>query len=278
MIKIVLRKICINSFNWFFPKKQRCSLPSWKVLGCAVRGERHTRSGSSTPCQDAFCIQEKWRPSVIVCDGAGSSEFSQIASRSISDDLLCWIQANPPCLQKALDRATYWGSEELPYHILQRCAATLQKRSESTGLDVRLLRTTLSLFIVGKSRCLWLCVGDSPLCVRQTDKWLCLNQDEKGEFASSTNFLELDVKRTRFKYGFIPTDSVNAGAVFTDGTAERLLGPNSKVAPAVDHMISDLLACELHSRDLEDFLNSSNVWKTTSGDDRTLVLLARKED
>lgn len=277
MIKSMLQKIFNVVLPCIFSNKSKFIPWHWKGVGCAVRGERHTRSGSTTPCQDAFCYQEKWRPCAVVCDGAGSSELSQIASRSVADNLLSWIQANPYMIQKALDCASYSENEELPSLVMQRCATSLRNQSESTGLEAQLLRTTLSLFVVGKDRSFWLCVGDSPLCVRQAEKWLCLNQNSKGEFANTTHFLELDAKRTRFQYGFIPTDAVQAVAVFTDGAAERLLGPNSKVAPAVDRMVSDLLACELHAKDLEEFLNSSNVWKMTSGDDRTLVVMAREE-
>lgn len=65
-------------------------------------------------------------------------------------------------------------------------------------------------------------------------------------------------------------------AVMSDGAAERLVANDaSRVSPAISKLLRGVTKSQVGRREIFNLLAEADFWKGTSGDDKSLVLIAR---
>lgn len=253
-------------------------LTAWHLCGEAVIGLAHRRNG--LPCQDAIAYRGTPRPILALSDGAGSAAVSELGARamvagisrflvSLEDDLAPWLDdtnATPP------DQAGRWAAR-----VLRHAQGVLDDLARSERRNVRDLRGTLLLAVIGMRQAFWWQVGDGAIVVRHADGLRALGTpaSTKGEFANQTCFVDIaDIGMVQ--YGVLPTPELVGLALMSDGGAEKLVAHDgSQVAAhmgewfdavAADHFPPDRIALAFHQ---------PVMWERTNLDDRSVVFAAR---
>ena len=254
-------------------------LPAWHLCGEAVIGLAHRRKG--LPCQDAIACRSTPRPILALSDGAGSAAVSEVGARamvagisrflvSLEDDLAPWLDgtdATPP------DQAGRWAGR-----LLRHAQGVLDDLARSERRNVRELRGTLLLAVIGIRQAFWWQVGDGAIVIRHADGLHALGTPakSKGEFANQTCFVDIaDIGMVQ--YGVFPTPELIGLALMSDGGAEKLVAHDgSRVAArlgewfdavADDRFTPDRIALAFHE---------PAMWERTNLDDRSVVFAARR--
>lgn len=256
-------------------------LSAWHLCGEAVIGLAHRRKG--LPCQDAIACRSTPRPILALSDGAGSAAVSELGARamvagisrflmSLEDDLAPWLDdtdATPP------DQTRRWAGR-----LLRHAQGVLDDLARSERRNVRDLRGTLLLAVIGMRQTFWWQVGDGAIVIRHADGLRALGTpaSSKGEFANQTCFVDIaDIGMVQ--YGVLPTTELIGLALMSDGGAEKLVAHDgSQVAArlgewfdavADDRFPPDRIALAFHE---------PAMWERTNLDDRSVVFAARREN
>lgn len=256
-------------------------LSAWHLCGEAVIGLAHRRKG--LPCQDAIACRSTPRPILALSDGAGSAAVSELGARamvagisrflmSLEDDLAPWLDdtdATPS------DQTGRWAGR-----LLRHAQGILDDLARSERRNVRDLRGTLLLAVIGMRQAFWWQVGDGAIVVRHADGLHALGTpvSSKGEFANQTCFVDIADIGT-VQYGVLPTSELIGLALMSDGGAEKLVAHDgSQVAArlgewfdavADDRFPPDRIALAFHE---------PAMWERTNLDDRSVVFAARREN
>ena len=256
-------------------------LSAWHLCGEAVIGLAHRRKG--LPCQDAIAYHSTPRPILALSDGAGSAAVSELGARamvagisrflvSLEDDLAPWLDATdatPP------DQAGRWAGR-----LLRHAQGMLDDLARSERRNVRDLRGTLLLAVIGMRQAFWWQVGDGAIVIRHADGLRALGTPakSKGEFANQTCFVDIaDIAMVQ--YGVLPTPELIGVTLMSDGGAEKLVAHDgSRVAArlgewfdavADDRFPPDRIALAFHE---------PAMWERTNLDDRSVVFAARRSN
>lgn len=254
-------------------------LSTWRpACGVAVTGLSHSRKG--LPCQDAVAWRSDSRPILALSDGAGSAAVSERGATalvsgvsrflvSLEDDLSPWL--DDPAKQ-APEQTMRWVRR-----LLVHACGILDDLARSERRDVRDLRATLLVAVVGSVRTFWWQVGDGAIVVRQGDALHALGDASKakGEFANQTCFVDA-ATISEVQFGLLPTAEVSGIALMSDGGAERLVASDgSRVAARIREWF-EAAASERLTRDkIVLAFHDPAMWERTSLDDRSIVLAAR---
>ena len=271
---------------------------SWSCLSVATAGLAHLEATPPVPCQDAAGATTRWRPILVVADGAGSSAASDIGARAVVSAMLRLADTLEPQLAWLLD-----GSQEHSQETLKQFAELLVSHARGTLIDraaelcrpVRDLRCTLLLAVLGRERLLWLKVGDGELVLERAvpeatsnselgeggtpalaPQLTTLGERGKGEFANQTQFVDERLEIEQAQYGCAATQALTGIALMSDGAAEKLVSfDGSQVSGQLSHWFDDLRQARLRQRDLVRCFYSESFCRGTSGDDRSIALASR---
>ena len=254
-------------------------LSDWHICGEAVIGLAHRRK--RIPCQDAIAYRSTPRPILALSDGASSAAVSEIGARamvagisrflmSLEDDLAQWLddtEATPS------DQTVRWAGR-----LLRHAQGVLEDLARSERRNVRDLRGTLLLAVIGMRQAFWWQVGDGAIVVRHADSLRVLGNpaSSKGEFANQTCFVDIaDIGMVQ--YGVLPTPEIVGLALMSDGGAEKMVAHDgSQVATRLGEWF-DAVADDRFSPDkIALAFHEPAMWERTNLDDRSVVFAARR--
>ncbi|GAB4343099.1 MAG: hypothetical protein Kow0037_30980 [Calditrichia bacterium] len=154
---------------------------------------------------------------------------------------------------------------------------TLVELSDKYRHPFREFRCTYLAVIAGQCQMLWFKIGDGEIYFRKIAGELLVGGGGKGEFANQTHFLHPALRRNEIEYGLLAASDICAAGVMSDGAAERLVSQNrEKLAGALKIVEDRLVEGKKGTPILYQLLNSPELWLKTTGDDRSLAVMARK--
>jgi len=253
-------------------------LTAWQLCGDTVIGLAHRRKG--LPCQDAVAFCNLPRPILALSDGAGSAAISERGAqvlvigitrflRTLEDDLASWLDGADDASQA---QSTRWA-ERLRLHA----KGLLADLASAERRDVRDVRATLQLAVIGEHHVFWWKVGDGAIVARNSEGlWSLGNQaSAKGEFANQTCFVDA-ASASDVQFGILSTQEFFGIALMSDGGAERLVSlDGSKVANRLGEWLADVAEQRFAIDRIALAFHEPAMWERTSLDDRSIVLAAR---
>ncbi|QOR37402.1 protein phosphatase 2C domain-containing protein [Billgrantia diversa] len=269
-------------------------MSAWSTLYVATTGLSHLEGIPPLPCQDAAGAASSPRPMLAVADGAGSSPASDLGARSLVAAMLRLAETLEVQLAWLLDADAEPDPEAVRQFselLVRHARGTLEDLATELHRPVRDLRCTLLLVVVGHSRLLWLKVGDgeivleraTPVTVREGEEpglaphLSILGERGKGEFANQTVFVDERLALEQTQHGCVSAAALTGIALLSDGAAEKLVSlDGQQVSGQLSHWLDDLRQGRLRQRDLVRRFYSEEFCRGTSGDDRSIALLARK--
>lgn len=249
--------------------------------GCAhtMVGLSHIRQIPPQPCQDAAVAVPGNRPILIVADGAGSAALSHIGAQTVVTGLKRFIQTLSEDYASILDPVsvpTEDAVRKMALRPVRHAIGLISDLSVELHHEISMFRSTLIIAIGGRSRWLWLRVGDGALVAEMHGKLGILGQSGKGEFANQTRFIDQHLQPEDVQFGYVDGNGLSGIAAMTDGAAERLVQESTGVvAPRLAQWIQKARTDQFNHTDLHYFFTDAAVWQGTSGDDRGLAILAR---
>ncbi|MCE8022539.1 protein phosphatase 2C domain-containing protein [Billgrantia aerodenitrificans] len=275
------------------------STSCWSTLAVATAGLSHVEKTPPMPCQDAAGGVAAPRPALVLADGAGSSPASDLGARTLVSAMLRLADTLETQLAWLLDgreAPTADAVAQLAGLLVRHAKGTLHDRAAEQCRPVRDLRCTLLLALIGRERLLWLKVGDGELVLERAvpvsaaqetqdavdeeaelmPRLCTLGERGKGEFANQTLFVDERLAFEQVQYGIETTTALTGIALMSDGAAEKLVAfDGGQVSGQLSHWLDDLRRGKLRQRDLIRRFYSENFCRGTSGDDRSIALVAR---
>lgn len=260
------------------------NLASWQGMDEAVVGLAHR--AQNTPCQDVAIAQHTPRPYIVLADGAGSAAISDIGAQAVVTGIARLVHTLEGQWATLLDDAE---SEEKalaakwPMLLVKHARGILSDTAKIHRRDIRDLRCTLLCVIVGQKRLMWFKVGDGEIVAERTG-WdeaqvptrhcHVLGERGKGDFANQTTFIDI-AKPEDVQWGIEDIQGLSGLVAMSDGAAERLVATDgSKVAPRVSTLLDELRKQKLKRQYLTQLFYSPEFCERSSGDDRSMALLA----
>jgi hypothetical protein len=253
-------------------------MTAWQISGDTVIGLAHRRKG--LPCQDAVAFRQSQRPILALSDGAGSAAISERGAqalvigitrllRTMEGDLSPWLDGEDDASQA---QATRWAERLLLHaHGLLADLARAERR------DMRDLRATLQVAIIGERHIFWWKVGDGAIVAKNSEGlWsLGCQASAKGEFANQTCFVDT-ASASDVQSGVLSTGEIFGIALMSDGGAERLVSyDGSKVANRLGEWLDDVAEQRFATDRIALAFHEPAMWERTSLDDRSIALAAR---
>lgn len=264
------------------PPQLSTPITAWQLCGDTVIGLAHRRKG--LPCQDAVAYRNASRPILALSDGAGSAAISERGAqalvigitrflRTMEDDLASWLDGEGDASSQAL--STRWTERlRLHAHGLLADLARAERR------DVRDVRATLQVAVIGTHHVFWWKVGDGAVVARNSEGPCSLGNQasSKGEFANQTCFVDT-ANASDVQSGVLSTAEVFGIALMSDGGAEKLVSNDgSKVANRLGEWFDDVAEQRFAIDRIALAFHEPAMWERTSLDDRSIVLAARSKN
>ena len=187
--------------------------------------------------------------------------------RTLEDDLVAVLDAQV---------APAGGAEAVASRIVAHARGTLDDLAEAHSRSADDFRCTLLVWLAGRQRALWLKVGDGALVAETGGAYVCVGPAGKGEFANQTCFIGPRLEDAQWAWGEIDAARLSGLAAMSDGTAERLVAQDaSRVSPAIGKLLRGVADAQVGRREVFGLLAEADFWKGTSGDDKSLALVAR---
>lgn len=254
-------------------------LSSWQLCGDAVIGLAHRRKG--LPCQDAVALRNSPRPILALSDGAGSAAISERGAQALvtgitrfmltlEDELASWLDGDEDATQT---QATRWAKR-----LRQHAHGLLTDLAQAERREVRDVRATLLVAVVGERHIFWWKVGDGAIVARNSENmWSLGNQaSAKGEFANQTCFVDTACA-SDVQFGLLPAQEILGIAMMSDGGAEKLVAHDgSKVANRLGEWLDAVAEQKFAIDKIALAFHEPAMWERTSLDDRSIVLAARQ--
>lgn len=255
------------------------SLAAWHVSGDAVMGLAHRRGG--VPCQDAVAYCGRPRPILALSDGAGSAPASDRGAKVLVVGIRRLLTTFEDDMVAALDhadRVTPAWAERWSEMLRRHAQGLLADLSQQERRDVRDLRATLLVAVIGERHTFWWKVGDGAVVARTASGMRALGNplETKGEFANQTCFVDGAESRD-VQSGLLHTSEVFGIALMSDGGAERLVSSDgAKVAKRLGHWLDSVARQAFSTDSIALAFHEPAMWERTSLDDRSIVLAARQ--
>lgn len=242
----------------------------WRAIHSSVIGSSHLLSGQ--PCQDHSQyahVRLGCEDALVIAisDGAGSAAKSDIGAR-VAVDHLIQIVANSGLRLHQMNKAS---ASDWTQSAINR----LEQLATETGTPIRDFACTLLFAVLGRTRSIFVQVGDGAWVAQTPSALEPLTWPSGGEYANQTTFITSPNWREalQFKTTVQPIEAV---AGFTDGLQSVALNIAARTAHApfftakfhalnTTHDFVGLTAA------LAAFLSSKQLLERTD-DDKTLVL------
>jgi len=254
-------------------------LTAWQPpCGVAVTGLSHWRAG--LPCQDAVAWRSNHRPILAVSDGAGSAAVSERGAAALVTGVTRLFVSLEDLLVPWLDKPAEPGDEQSvrwAERLLAHAQGILEDLAQKERRDVRDLRATLLVAVIGTIYTFWWQVGDGAIVVRNGGALQVLGDPSKrkGEYSNQTIFVD-KATIAQVEYGLLPTAELSGIALMSDGGAEKLVASDgSRVAGRVGAWFEAVASKRLTPDKIVLAFHDPAMWERTNLDDRSIVLTAR---
>jgi hypothetical protein len=250
----------------------------WMAADAAVVGSSHLRTNPPKPCQDAALSDARTHALVVLADGAGSAAVSHIGAAAVVVGVRRLCRTLEAEVSATLDTELEptGAANSLAQRIVMHSIGILDDLAEQNLRGAEDFRCTLLVWIVGLRRALWLKVGDGALVAETDDGCQCVGPAGKGEFANQTCFIGPRLTYNQWFWGNVDATRLRGLAAMSDGAAERLVASDaSRVSPAVEKLLRGVAETQVGRRELFNLLAEAEFWKGTSGDDKSLAMIAR---
>lgn len=253
-------------------------LANWQGCAATLVGSRHLKQQPPQPCQDAALVVAGPRPLILVADGAGSAALSHHGSQALVCGVRRLLETLGDDYAAALDAPLPPSSDllrKLALRPVKHGMGLLQDLAASLHHDTAMLRSTLIVAIGGRSRWLWIRIGDGALVIEQAGQLQLIGTAGKGEYANQTCFIDEQLQPQDVQFGVFDSAGLSGVAAMSDGAAERLVQLQSgAVASRLGEFMQQARAGQLGTLQLHQFFADAGVWQRTTGDDRALAVLA----
>jgi hypothetical protein len=215
---------------------------------------------------------------VVLADGAGSAAVSHIGAAAVVVGVrrLCRTLEAEVAATLDTEFEPTGAANSLAQRIVMHSIGILDDLAEQNLRGAEDFRCTLLVWIVGLRRALWLKVGDGALVAETDDGCQCVGPAGKGEFANQTCFIGPRLTYNQWFWGNVDATRLRGLAAMSDGAAERLVASDaSRVSPAVEKLLRGVAETQVGRRELFNLLAEAEFWKGTSGDDKSLAMIAR---
>lgn len=250
----------------------------WLAADSAVVGAAHLRTSPPKPCQDAALADTGKRALAILADGAGSAAVSHIGATAVVAGVRRLCRTLESDLATALDTESEPAglAETIAQRIVTHAKGILDDLAEMHMRGPEDFRCTLLVWLYGRQRALWLKVGDGALVAEKDGECQCIGPVGKGEFANQTCFIGPRLDESQWAWGEIDATQLSGLAAMSDGAAERLVASDaSRVSPAIGKLLRGVAEAQVGRREIFNLLAEADFWHGTSGDDKSLALIAR---
>jgi|GEM_PF-1038860 len=246
----------------------------WSAGATVCPGSRHIEN--KTCCQDAARASSKGpRPLAIVTDGRGSSNDSQIGSKSAVRIFEKIVRRFEPTLKKILDSPNLTPALveppwiEIASKILMEFVASQRQMSRLHRRPPGDFEFTLAAVVIGDSHTAMLQVGDSCIALVKNETVELAFHPTKGAYENETEFVGQSKDLLSIvKAGIFPTNNITGLFCFTDGLASKWIdNSKSQPAPAIVQITKMLSDCSWSGANLRAYL-THDFWDQTSDDDR----------
>lgn len=269
----------------------RIQAGTWFSQAEAVVGLMHR--SKNLPCQDAAHANAQTssgRPMVVIADGAGSAVVSELGAQAVVVGMARLVDTLNKMLGNLLDSPNTPTDDAIRESVLilvKHARGILSDTAEVHRRTVKDVRCTLVMAILGHHSMLWLRVGDGALVIQEhvasthennkfTGQCRSLGNAGKGEFANETTFLDI-AQPSDIQYGCVPMKYISAVAAMSDGASEKLVSNDgSQVAGRFDQIFDNLAQDKLPRQNITKMFYEPLFCEGTTGDDRSLALLARR--
>jgi hypothetical protein len=247
----------------------------WLAAAASIPGRSHIRAG--IPCQDATAAGVSPRPYLIVCDGRGSANHSDIGANAAVEAIVAQLDNAAELFGEVLDAD---DDDEAESHLsrlarlIYRTAAQEQRRQASQlGTSPESFEHTLLVVVCGSKRFLYIQVGDGGIVMQRTDGSLqVLSEPARGEFANTTFFVTC-CRPTTWRHRLVQMDGISGFMAFSDGTAEKLItAVDNTAASAVRQILGQTALGRFGREEILRFLTEKH-WEPQIQDDRSLAIL-----
>ena len=260
------------------PSEQISSLltPDWVLIGASVQGSSHLLEGVSCQDRQAFRLSNECLL-VTVADGLGTAaqahEGAQLAVQAVIDCAEGLLSMGPA------DNESGW--QDVLKASFTTARAKLYEEATRQNCDLNDFATTLIFAIISNN---WLAaanIGDGAVVLLdEDDTFSTVCTPQNGEYANETFSITQGDALEKIAYQILPVKVKNL-ALLSDGLQRIAIhqidaSPHTPFfAPLFKQLLSITNASQA-ARSLANFLTSEKVRKL-SGDDKTLLLIARKQ-
>ena len=251
---------------------------NWCAVDAAVVGSAHLRTNPPKPCQDAALADAGKRAMIILADGAGSAAVSHIGASAVVASVrrLCWTMEDNLALMLDVADVQEHLVERMAGQIVAHAKGIIEDLAETQLRSQDDFRCTLLVWVVGLHRAMWLKVGDGALVFESKGECHCIGPAGKGEFANQTCFIGPRLESSQWSWGEINASELSGLAAMSDGAAERLVASDgSRVSQAIGKLLRGIAESKVGRREIFSLLAEAEYWKGTSGDDKSLAMVAR---
>lgn len=254
----------------------------WVAAASTAVGASHVRLTPPVPCQDACVAKVVGRPHIVLADGVGSALLSHIGAEVLVRMVSCLIDSQEDFLSDLLDdrdagdMETRQRASRFARMVTRYGASVLRDTARQMAHPVSEFQSTLLLVVVGKSGVFWSQIGDGAILIQEDGGIRSVSPRDERTFVNVVTVVGEAENMETIPFGIIPSSRVLGIAACSDGSAERLVsGDHSRVAGRLGAFLGQLRDGSLRRQDLYGFLIDADVWRGTTGDDKSLGLLSR---
>jgi hypothetical protein len=259
----------------------QCAWQRWTCGSVVTTSLRHQVHAHAS--QDAAYARLTPRPIVLVADGRGSSDHSEIGAGAAPDCVAATVDQCEALLALCLDtdnfppevRVARW--EQFADTLRQALVRRQEDLARTHALDADELEFTLAVAVVGTKYVGIIQVGDSCIVLeRRLEVELALPPD-RGEFANETNFISpREGSASKMASRMVSMRDVTGLVAFTDGVSQLWINSRTlAVAPGVGRILRNLGNQLWDQQRLGSFLNLP-VWHEQDDDDKGVAYLAKR--
>ena len=269
----------------------------WQGFASSSMGKAHIDSG--LPNQDCWFYHQETQFSVaVVCDGAGSAQFSEQGAKFFSQavgDLLCQLikqQIEPKqSVEQLKIQAWQHAIEQGLTNIRQQLASQLT--SDTTLRDYHTTLTAIAILTnhLNSQQAILVQIGDSPLLTSQFlideqridyfNKLAVYGDDNKNEYVNETHFITQDNWQDFLRIEWLDITHIDLIAVMSDGCAD-LVFEGASVTPKIyrpffGNLVFNLCQSPTDTQGntiIEQAMSNPATYRLT-GDDKTLIVLVK---
>lgn len=253
---------------------------AWKIAHASVIGTSHLARG--TECQDRFDFRilddsEGEVLVVVLADGAGSSELSQVgaelACRLFVQQIAVHFESEGKLTDLNKDFGVFW---------LEYFRQKITEQATEENKPIKEYACTFLAAVVGEDGAVFYQVGDGAIVCSLTgeaETYFFPITPTKKIYANATNFITGESAEKYLVYDYIP-EAIEDLAMFTDGVESFAVNFQTEMPhePFLRPMLAPLRKADQTNANINDnlaeFLDSPRINDKTD-DDKTLFLASR---